>query len=424
MKHALMILFASTLVVCGQTQYAFTNFAGMPGVLGSANGTGSTARFNFPKCVAVDSAGNVYVADGDNATIRKITPAGVVSTLAGSAGQKGSADGTGSAARFFNPAGVAVDSAGNVYVADENNHTIRKITPTAEVMTLAGSAGQSGSADGIGEAARFYWPYGVAVDSAGNVYVADSKNATIRKVTPVGEVTTLAGSAGELGSDDGTGSAARFNNPLGVAVDAKGNVYVGDTLNFTIRKITPAGEVTTLAGSAGQSGSDDGTGSGAGFNRPCGVAADGAGNVYVPDQLNHTIRKVTPAGEVTTLAGSAGQSGSADGIGSTARFWYPFFLAVDSAANIYVADTQNQRITKGTPIYFRFDTSADRLTVSNGLFRMRLTGPSGSNVVVEASADLQAWTPIQTNVLSPPGLDLSVPLGTNPHQFFRARLAP
>ena len=187
------------------------------------------APASIPYGVAVDGAGNVYVADHGNDEIRKITPAGVVTTLAGAAGQAGSADGTGSAARFYDPAGVAVDSAGNVYVADAGNDEIRKITPAGVVTTLAGAAGQAGSADGTGSAARFYIPHGVAVDGAGNVYVADTENDEIRKITPAGVVTTLAGAAGSIGSADGPGSAARFFQPYGVAVDSAGNVYVADT---------------------------------------------------------------------------------------------------------------------------------------------------------------------------------------------------
>src|SRR6266446_2589763 len=233
------------------TPYTFANFAGLATGRGSADGTGSAARFNESEGVAVDGAGNVYVADSNNDTIRKITPAGVVTTLAGRAGQVGSADGTGTNALFNYPTGVAVDGAGNVFVADQGNHTIRQITPAGVVTTLAGSAGQSGSADGHGSNARFNQPFGVAVDSGGNVYVADLQNQTIRKITSSGTVTTLAGSAGQTGSVDGTGSAARFNGPAGVAVDGATNVYVADFYNFTIRKITPAGAVTTLAGNTG-----------------------------------------------------------------------------------------------------------------------------------------------------------------------------
>ena len=369
---ALLALGAATTECCAQsiyTPYAFTNFAGLPGVPGTNDGVGSGARLSpqgSTGSVAMDTNGNVYVAD-DNHTIRKITPAGEVTTLAGSAGQSGSNDGTESAARFHNPYGVAVDTDGNVYVAD-GNHTIRKITPAGDVTTLAGSAGQSGSTDGTGSAARSYYPVGVAVGIGGNVYVADTYNRTIRKITSAGEVTVLAGRAGQIGSTDGTGSAARFNYPTGVAVDSTGNVYVAES----------------------------GT---------------------------STIRKITPAAVVTTLAGSTGQRGYADGIACVARFTHASGVAVDSAGNLFVADAS--RITKGTPLDFplpEFDTCS--LRVANDFFLMRLNGPSGSNVVVEASANLQTWTPVQTNALPPGGLDVSVPLGTNQHQFLRALLTP
>jgi sugar lactone lactonase YvrE len=171
-------------------------FAGVPDGIGSADGTGAAARFNYPQGVTADGSGNVYVADSNNFTIRKITPAGVVTTLAGAAGASGSVDGAGAAARFNRPSGLAVDGSGNVYVADTYNHTIRKITPAGVVSTLAGTALAYGSADGTGAAARFFYPQGVAADGSGNVYVADSNNLTIRKITPAGVVTTLAGAAG------------------------------------------------------------------------------------------------------------------------------------------------------------------------------------------------------------------------------------
>jgi streptogramin lyase len=316
------------------------------------------AGFNAPRGVAIDRGGNVYVADYYNSTIRKIDPAGVVTTLAGSARLPGTADGTGSEARFTHPTGLATDSGGNLYVADTDNHTIRKITPTGTVTTFAGSARMAGSADGTGNAARFNHPEGVATDNTGNIYVADSVNRTIRKITASGVVTTLAGSAGKRGSTDGTGGAARFHSPEAVATDGDGNVYVSEMFNNTIRKITPSGAVTTLAGVPGffKTGSADGTGSAARFNNPAGIATDRDGNIYVADWVNATIRKITPTGVVTTFAGfpskpktrAGGRCCNVNGVGSAARFAGPYGLATDSAGNVYVADTFDCTIRKIT----------------------------------------------------------------------------
>jgi sugar lactone lactonase YvrE len=346
-----------------------TTLAGLAGNMGSANGTGSAARFQYPLGVTVDTNGNAYVADTGNDTIRKVTSAGVVTTWAGLAGSTGTNDGTASAARFQFPIGVTVGSAGNLYLADSGNNTIREVTPAHVVTTLAGRAGyNAGSADGTGNTARFNYPAGVAVDTNGNVYVSDYYNHTIRAITPVGPnwvVTTLAGLAGYAGSADGTGSAARFNEPADVAVDSVGNLYVADYSNHTIRKVTLVGTnwvVTTLAGLAGSAGSADGMGSGARFYDPEGVAVDRAGNVYVADTANHTIREITPVGPnwvVTTLAGLAGNHGSADGTNRAARFYYPEAVAVDSAGNLYVADNVNNTIRKVTPVGTNWASSAE-----------------------------------------------------------------
>jgi hypothetical protein len=340
-----------------------TTIAGMAGMAGSTDGTGAAARFNGPAGVATDGAGNVYVADTDNNTIRKVTPTGAVTTTAGTGPVFGSTDGTGAGATFDNPAGVATDSAGNVYVADAYDFAnsgalgliIRKITPTGAVTTLAGMAGMAGSTDGTGAAARFEGPFGIAIDSAGNVYVSDASNSansgfctdTIRKINAAGVVSTFAGTAGTCGSTDGTGAAARFGDPRGLATDSAGNVYVAD--GTTVRKITPAGVVTTLAGTAGVTGSTDGTGAAASFYSLSGVATDSAGNVYVADTNNDIIRKITPAGVVTTLAGMAGMTGNTDGTGAVARFDAPSGVAVDSVGNVYVADTGNHTIRRITP---------------------------------------------------------------------------
>ena len=321
-----------------------TTLAGTVGAAGSADGTGLAARFRHPFGVTVDGSGTVYVADFGNHTIRKVTPAGVVTTVVGSAGAPGSVDGTGSDARFRLPAAVALDGSGNLYVADTYNYTIRKVTPAGVVTTLAGSAGARGSVDGTGSAARFDLPAGLALDGSGNLYVSDRNNHTIRKVTPAGVVTTLAGTAGAPGSADGTGPAARFDKPQGLALDGSGNLYVADRNNHTIRKVTLAGVVTTLAGTAGSAGSADATGSAARFDLPFGLTVDSAGIVYVADWNNHTIRRVTPGGVVTTVAGTAGSSGCADGTGADVRFNLPRGVAVDGSGRLYVADTDNHTI--------------------------------------------------------------------------------
>ena len=326
-----------------------STLAGMVGIYGSADGTGAAASFNNPSGLTTDSADNIYVADTGNNTLRKITTASAVSTFVGMAGVSGSANGIGAAASFYNPTGVTTDSAGNIYVADINNHTLRKITPDGVVSTLAGAAGISGSTDNSVVAARFNLPYGMATDSAGNIYVTEIGNDTIRKITPEGVVSTLAGTAGISGSSDGIGAAASFYNPWGVTTDNSGNVYVADTGNHTLRKITPDGVVSTLAGTAGISGSVDRPGAAARFNNPIGVVTDSTGNVYVADANNHTLRKITSVGVVSTIAGAAGIKGNMDGIGPEARFNTPIGVATDSTGNIYVSDASNHTIRKITP---------------------------------------------------------------------------
>lgn len=310
-----------------------TIFAGQIGFPGSANGTGAHAQFRLPNSLAIDSAGNLYVADTANSTIRKIAPDGAVSTFAGAAGTHGNDDGPGADARFWAPFGVTTDPAGNVYVADTINNTIRKISPAGIVSTLAGLAGHAGSRDGASDAARFRNPWDVAADGAGNVFVADQSNDTIRKITPAGAVTTLAGQAGISGSADGSGANAQFNNPFALAVDHAGNVYVADSANQTIRKITPAGRVSTLAGLVGHAGNTDAAGSAARFSNPQGLAVDATGNIYVADTGNSRIRKITPAGLVTTLATDLPLSG-------------PCGVALDNTNNLYIADTENHCIRK------------------------------------------------------------------------------
>jgi len=297
----------------------------------ATNGIGTAASFNYPTGLALDSAGNVYVADFDNGMVRKITPEGVVTTVF-----------TGG-----EPAGVAVDAGQNIYVADYAENLI--FGTTGGGFTVIAGGGDGTATNGLGTAASFSNPYGIAVSTTGeNLYVADLSNNLIRKTTnafsaPV-TVSTLAG-IGAPGAVNGAGTVASFNAPSGICIDIAGNIYVADANNNLIRKITPTGSVSTLAG-GGSGIATNGTGTGASFNQPTGVAVDDGGNVYVADTGNHIIRKITPVGVVSTLAGN-GISGAFNGIASNAEFASPDGIAVDAKGqNVYVCDRQNNLVRK------------------------------------------------------------------------------
>ncbi|MDR1849550.1 MAG: hypothetical protein LBQ75_05880 [Zoogloeaceae bacterium] len=353
----------------GDSRIGFTSSAlgckGFTGECGLVDGQGSNARFYASNGVTIDAAGNLYVTDAWNFRIRKVTPNGNVTTLAGggASGKSGGgfADGQGSNARFRYFESTVIDAAGNLYVADINNHSIRKVTPNGNVTTLVGPPeGLPSGGGAIGMIAAFAlgklqlaFPHDITIDSAGNLYVAVWHG--IRKVTPNGNVTTFVGNTGDnlmtamdlKGFVDGQGSAAKFDQPRGLVFDRAGNLYVADTHNHRIRKITPGGNVTTLAGSGptGKKGDfADGPGNTARFHWPFDIAIDAAGNLYVADAHNHRIRKVTPTGYVTTVAGS--QKGFADGNGRVARFTYPNGLAFDRTGNLYVAEGEGNRIRK------------------------------------------------------------------------------
>lgn len=328
-----------------------STFAGTPGAVGDVDDVGTRASFDSPSGVAYDGAGNLLVADSDNHVIRIIDlSTGRVGTVAGYAKVSGSSDGTGMAAQFYYPRGVACDGLGNVFVADAFNHTIRKVViATGAVSTLAGTAKASGSADGVGAVARFNYPGALLYDGVGGLFVADTRNSTIRKIAiSTGEVTTLAGAAGTSGSSDGVGTVARFNNPVGIASDGADNLFIADSFNHTLRKLAIAtGAVTTVAGLAGTLGSADGSGASARFNYPDGIASDGAGNLFVGDSANNEIRRVVIAtGAVTTYAGAIRHPGSTDGVGADARLFSPSRVVDDGAGNLFVADAVNTAIRK------------------------------------------------------------------------------
>ncbi|GGR31416.1 NHL repeat-containing protein [Streptomyces netropsis] len=321
----------------------------------SDGGPGALTRVYHPLGVTVDKNGVLYIADQHNHRVRKVTPNGIITTAAG--------DGTGGyisdggpavATRLHYPGGVAVDDAGNLYIADTHNHRVRKVTPNGIITTVAGN-GEAGyvSDGGPAMATRLHYPYGVAVDGGGNLYIADHQNHRVRKVTPNGNITTVAGN-GEAGyvSDGGPAISTRLHYPVAVAVDGEGNLYIADRHNHRIRKVTPNGIITTVAGN-GTAGyvSDGGPAIGTRLHYPWGVALDEAGSLYIGDQHNHRIRKVTSDGIITTVAGN-GTAGYVDDGGPAAgtRVYYPAGVALDRAGNLYTADQYNHRVRGVTAV--------------------------------------------------------------------------
>jgi sugar lactone lactonase YvrE len=344
------------------TPYTFITLAGSGGT-GTQDGYGNTAGFGPIRDVTVDGSANVYVADTSEYTIRRITPQGLVSTIAGTGGLAGTNDGIGAQARFSGPQGVVADQNGNLFVADSAGRVVRMLTSTVpsgqtnwKVVTIAGQPDVIGSADGTNGEATFSYPRGLAVDAAGNLYVTDFSNNNLRKMTPQGTnwvVTTLAGQAGHRGYADGTNTAALFSQPTGIAVDANTNLYIADLSNDAIRKVSQVGTnwvVTTIAGQGAHPGFADGVGTSALFNLPNGIALGNDGNLYVAEYNNDTIRRLVPTGtnwSVSTLAGLPGISGSVNGTGSGATFNAPAGVALDVAGNVYIGDVNNHIVRKG-----------------------------------------------------------------------------
>ena len=342
-----------------------STFAGQATARGSVDGELRAARFASPNDITADKTGNLYVADTANHTIRKITPEGIVSTMAGLAGSSGSQDGIGASARFSSPRGLCSDENGTLFIADYGNHIIRKLTPDGAVTTVAGLAGAAGGADGAAGVARFNGPRGVAVDISGDVYVSDTSNHAIRRIASDGTVSTVAGFAGTPGHVDGAGANARFDGPQKIALDSARNLLVADYNNCVIRKISPQGDVTTLSGTPGLHGAMDGPPEKALFGYPLGMAIDPSDNLYVSD--GWIVRRVAKDGSVRTLAGSpkinttpnTSLSGSRDGTGSEARFALPSGLTMHPSGSLLVADRDNHAIRQ-----LALDAAADTVYFS------------------------------------------------------------
>jgi NHL repeat len=338
---AILILFA--LAAALRAQDSVTTFAGRALVSGAADGSGTNARFADPAAIVTDAVENFFIADSANHAIRKIATNGAVTTFAGKLGVSGIVNANGTNAQFNAPSGLAFDASGNLFVSDTGNHVIRKITTAGAVSTFAGVAGSGGFLDGANGNAFFSSPLGIAVWTNGNVFVADSGNHCIRKIAG-GAVTTFAGNPQVWGSADGVGTNALFNSPCGLAFDANGNLFVSDANNDTIRKILTNGIVTTFAGAAGQDGAADGVLSLARFRSPASLAFDKKGNLFVADSFNQTVREISSNGIVSTVCGAPEISGAADGTNGVARFFNPYGLAVAADGSLVVADAYNQLV--------------------------------------------------------------------------------
>lgn len=311
---------------------------------GYANGALAQAKFNDPAGLAYDAAGNLYVADSRNHCIRKVSTTGSVSLLAGTPGTPGFANGNGAIAKFDTPFGISVSADGTVIVSDAGNHVLRVINTNGLVSTLAGQPGVYGSTNGLVSEALFHTPLGIAHDHFGNLIIADSGNHALRRLTTNNVVETIAGTAEIWGYADGPALQAKFNGPIDVAPTPDGRIYVSDGFNHVIRCVQTNGLVTTVAGQAGSASWADGSASGARFWNPAGLALDATGELYVADSLNHAIRKITANSTVITVSGRGRVAGSADGANGSGRFFNPYGLAFDPKGQLMVSDSYNQSL--------------------------------------------------------------------------------
>lgn len=348
MKTSYTFLILFWLAFALRAQDSVTTLAGQAGVIGAVNGTGTNGLFGDPAAIVADANGNYFVADSSNHAIRKVSTNGAVTTFAGSPGLSGNQNATGTNAQFDTPSGLTFDPSGNLLVSDTGNNVIRQITVGGAVSTFAGVSGSGGFLDGTSASALFNSPLGIVVSTEGVVFVADSGNHCIRKISN-GTVATFAGYPQVWGSADGSGTNAQFNGPCGLKFDAQGNLFVSDANNSTIRKITPDGAVTTFAGSAGEVGAVDGRLSSARFSSPAEMVFDDKGNLFVADSLNQTIRKISTDGVVSTVCGATGNSGAESGANGIGRFFNPYGLAFAVDGSLVVADTYNELLRRVIP---------------------------------------------------------------------------
>jgi large repetitive protein len=449
----LALLLSFTGISFSQTVPPFVTSSGvgvfMPGTINTIAGNGTegfagdggaatSAELGNPTSVAVDASGNIYIADFDNSVIRKVTPAGTISTIAGNGTQGFSGDGgPATSAELQFPQGVAVDAAGNVYIADTFNSVIRKVTPAGIISTIAGTAPSSpclisddcftGGFSGDGGAAtsaQLSNPQALAVDAAGNLYISDTDNARIREVTAAGIISTLAGNgAFGFGGDGGPAINAEFTNPEGLAVDASGNVYIADEQNNVIRKVTTAGIISTFAGTgqtAGFSG-DGGPATSAELTEPLGVALDAAGNVYIADASNQRIRMVAAStGIITTFAGDGNFNFSGDGgPASSAEFNGPDDVAIDTSGDVYILDEGNERIREisfNGSISFGAEPLGSTTTLDAAFTNIGNANLTISSIVTDGNGvfTLESGNSCAASLVLAPGASCTVAVGFTP----------
>jgi sugar lactone lactonase YvrE len=339
----------------GQDKYKFETYAGS--VDGFLDGDRTKALFRSPEGITIDNKGNLYITEYLSSIIRKIDAKGNVSILAGQPLKTGFADGKASESLIDRPHGIAVDNKGNVFFCDMKSHLIRKIDSKGIVSTVAGEKGKAGSKNGKGKNAQFSQPEGVVVDRKGNLFIADTYNFTVRKIDKNGNVTTFAGLGGKKGYTDGQGKKALFNMPIGIAIDKNDNLLVLDAIydsseqgNSVIRKIDPKGNVTTFAGVQGKNGHKDGKLREAIFNKPVGISVADDGTIFVADTEADLIRKIDTNGNVTTIGGQYLIEKAQDGMGDKTAFFDPQSLVVAPNGDIFITDTLNNKIIVGRKI--------------------------------------------------------------------------
>jgi streptogramin lyase len=402
-------------------QDVVTTLAGQALISGAVNGTGTNAAFSDPAAIVVDTNGNFFVADSQNHAIRKITTNGEVTTFAGQLGVAGSAPGTGTGAQFDTPCGLAFDPAGNLYVSDTGNNLIRKITSAGAVSTFAGVAGTGGFLDGAAGGALFNSPLGIAVAPNGAVFVADSGNHCIRKIFG-GMVSTFAGLPQVWGTMNGQGTNAQFNGPVGLAFDSRTNLFVSDANNDTIRKIAPDGTVSTFAGVAGLDGAADGDVGSARFRSPAELTFDRKGNLFVADSLNQTVREIATNGIVSTVTGLAGIYGDDDGVNGAGRFFNPYGLVIGADGSLHVADTYNE-LVRTVLVPFKLSL---QLFGTGTVANLSWDAVIGEKYQVQFRDNLAAdWSNVGGSMTAT-SLNLSATdnSGTGPQRFYRVLFTP